>query len=212
MKKLISLTLSFLLVLFLCGCNRQASEDSSSQLQSSNSGSSVASVVAAPVSQPLKLVLEGKSTFINENGDSVYLKDYKISQVDDLTFDAEKYSVLDFDGNGTDELLVYGSSDFGIYILLRVYDGKVYGYEFGERSLIDVKQNGTFFQIEGVGINHFVCLVFDSIGYQLNELAYGNDYDCVYRVAGADVSADEYKAFFDNWNKKPGVDWTVIEK
>lgn len=212
MKKLISLTLSFLFVLSLCGCNRQASEDPSSQPLSSNGGSSVASVVAAPVSQPLKLVLEGKSTFINESGDSVYLKDYKISQVDDLTFDAEKYTVLDFDENGTDELLIYGSSDFGIYILLRVYDGKVYGYEFGERSLIDVKQNGTFFQSEEAGINHFVCLVFDSNGYQLNELAYGNDYDCVYRVVGADVSADEYKAFFDNWNKKPGVDWTVIEK
>ncbi len=210
MKKLLSLTLLFVLV--LCGCNRHASFDPSSQPQSSNGGSSVQSVDAAPVSQPLKSVLEGKCTFINENGDSVYLKDYKFSLVDDLTFDAEKYAVLDFDGNGTDELLVYGSSDFGIYILLRVYEGKVYGYEFGDKSLFNVKQNGTFFQSEGAGINCFVCLVFDSTDYRLNELAYGNDYDCVYRVAGADVSADEYKAFYDNWNKKPAVDWTVIEK
>lgn len=194
----------------LCGCATEAYSASSSQPQSSNGDSPVASVDAAPVSQPLKSVLDGKSTFINENGDSVYLKDYKISQVDDLTFDAEKYTVLDFDSDGTDELLVYGSSDFGIYILLRVYDGKVYGYEFGERSLINVKQNGTFFQSEEAGINHFVCLVFDSNGYLLNELAYGNDYDGIYRVAGADVSADEYMVFYDNWNKKPGVDWINI--
>ena len=53
-------------------------------------------------------IINNKITFITENGNSVYLKDYRLPNLyEDLYLIPEKYVFVDLDGDNVQELVLY---------------------------------------------------------------------------------------------------------
>lgn len=174
----------------------------------------VLSIVAAvcfltnPASGNKKLllsVLNNEKSFIDESGKEMYLKDY---QFDDSAYiDPEKYVLLDLDGDKKDELVIYDDSNYA-YIVFHIFDGKVYGFSFTTREFIELRNDGTFIQSGGAGLNMYAALKFENKGYTINEEAYVDDISGVYRIDGADVSREEAQEYHnDFYNNKKEADW-----
>ena len=153
--------------------------------------------------------LNSETAFIDENGNSVLLKDYKLGGTE-LAAVAEKYAFVDFDGDGTNELVAYLTPDYGAYIVLHIYSGKVYGFEFTERAMIDLKQDGTFIQSSGAANNEIAGIEFDGDKYKLTEKAYEDVTEATYRLNGEPSDDAAVGKAFDEQNKKPSVNWTEI--
>ncbi len=179
----------------------------------------VASVVAAvcfltnPISsnemQMLLNVLNNERTFINESGESVYLKEHKLFSLIDAI--PEKYALVDFDGDGKDELVVHITPGGGAYIVFHVDKNKVYGFDFWERELVSLKEDGTFVQSGGAGLNSFAAMQFRKDTYQILEQAYADDFATVYRVNGASSTAEIANAYIAEFYNKPDVSWKEYE-
>jgi|GEM_PF-1995872 len=159
--------------------------------------------------EKLLAVLNNEKTFINESAESVFFKDHKaFGSVEAVP---EKYALLDLDGEGTEELIVHIASDIGAYTVFNVYDGKVYGFDFWERAIIDLKTDGSFMQSSGAAENSFATLQFEKDHYVIVEQAYINDLANFYRVNGASATAEEASAFADTFHKKDAVQWKTCE-
>ena len=163
-------------------------------------------------------VLRNETKFIDEDGNEVYLKDYKIlsafNYIYPLNAVPEKYAWVDFDVDGQYELVVYAvgvSSDIGGYLVFHIENDRVFGFEFLERGMIDLKEDGTYIKSAGAGINWFCSLRFTNSTYEETELAYKNDYEKEYKLDGKKATAEEAKAFCDDYEKKKGVSWSVCE-
>lgn len=154
-------------------------------------------------------VLSGGTDFIDENGNSVALKDYKLDGTD-LSAVAEKYTLIDFDGDGTNELAVYVTPNYGAYLVFHINGGRIYGFEFNEREMIDLKKDGTFIQSSGAEVNGIAKINFDGDKYKLTEIAFADGYEDVYRLNGKPSDADETEKIFENQDKKQGVEWTKV--
>ena len=110
-------------------------------------------------------VLRNEQTFIDESNQHIYLKDYKLKENKDITIIPQKYVLMDFDNDDINELVVYVSENYGAYIMFHMYDENIYGFEFMERKLIDLKTDGSFIQNEGAGINSYSRLSFNKKKY-----------------------------------------------
>ncbi|MGN0493438.1 MAG: hypothetical protein ACI4F7_07300 [Acutalibacteraceae bacterium] len=184
----VAVVLSVLLILMgvFAGCNSKASSE-----------------------DILLSVLNSETDFIDENGNSVKLKDYKLDGTE-LTAVPEKYAFVDFDGDGANELAVHVTPDYGAYIVLHLYGGRVYGFEFNEREMIDLKQDGTFVQSSGAGFNGIAEIKFNGDKYVLTETAFADDYEGVYRLEGKPSDSKETQKVFDSQYKKSSVKWTEM--
>lgn len=158
-------------------------------------------------------VLNNEITFVDETGKSVYLKNYNVfserSAVEGEETIPQKYTQVDFDGDGNDEMVLYVTPDFGAYLVFHIYNGQVYGFEFTERALMDLKKDGSFMGSSGAGNTTYLALSFKDEKYELHELAY--QYDMtekkVYKINGKDVTAEEFDIFYEAFRNKPNVDW-----
>ena len=128
-----------------------------------------------------------------------------------------KYSVIDMDGDGSEELLIRGSDTF----LLREKDGIVYGYSFIFRNMDKVYTDGSYSAYYGGGGVSFwrLKLNFDETG-KYNEICIFNDYhnylgdeivDCHYYVDGIEVSEQEYLAYEDTFTSETVV-WKDFDR
>ena len=104
-------------------------------------------------------VLNNERTFINESGETVYLKDYK--PFNSIAAIPDKYALVDLDGDLRDELVIHMDTSMGVYFVFHSENNRVYGFELGERSLMCLKTDGMFLQSEGAGLNYLVTLQFE---------------------------------------------------
>ncbi len=161
-------------------------------------------------------VLNNENAFIDETGKSVYLKNYKIfsdhGAMPGAATIPQKYALVDFDNDGTDELVVYVTPDFGAYLVFHIYNDRVYGFEFTARAITDLKKDGTFTGSSGAGNNMYVTLSFKDHKYELYELAYRYDMpeNKIYRLNGRDVTAEDFAVFYEEFKNKPEIDWVKI--
>lgn len=161
-------------------------------------------------------VLNNKKTFVDETGENVYLKDYRIfsagGTVEGKATAPEKYAVVDFDDDGTDELLVYVSPNYGAYLLFHMDNDNVYGFEFPSRSFTEVNKDGTFVSSASAGIQHYHRLSFKNDKCEMIEIAYSNSLPGQeeYRVNGKLVTGNEFYVFYEEFRKKVNVEWIGI--
>lgn len=79
-------------------------------------------------------VMNSERTFIDSGGNELLFENYKVYGVDKAY--AEKYTFVDLDSDGVEELAVLTTSDYGVYMIFR-YDKqtkRTYGYLLGFRS------------------------------------------------------------------------------
>lgn len=158
-------------------------------------------------------VLDGKEPFIDESGNLVYLKDYRIKADENATIIPERYASVDFDGDGTSELVLYSSSDYGVYLVFHIDgkdDRKVFGFELSERSLINLKKDGTFVQSGGAGLNGWCNLEFKDSTYVVRENAYEDIANNEYRLFGVTVNEDAVNDYIAEFDEKPDINWVTI--
>ena len=157
-------------------------------------------------------ILENWEAFIDEEGNSVYLKDYTVKANKNMKFTPQKYAAVDFDGDNADESVLYGSPDYGVYLVFRNVDKKIYCFEFTEREFINLKTDGTFIQSSGADINSFVNLEFSGSTYSIKEAAYKDGLNNEYRLFGSAAAKESVNAYISDFDKKHNVTWFYLEE
>ncbi len=153
-------------------------------------------------------ILNNKISFTDESGKSVYLKNYRSEKYPDLQITPEKYVIIDLDNDGASELVLYASPDFGLYLVFHEYNGVIYSFEFVERAMIDLKQDGSFIQSSGAEINSYAILKFDKNTYKITEEAYCDDDSQTYRIDGKECSLNDINNYITSFNNKTSVEWS----
>lgn len=152
-------------------------------------------------------VLNNEQTFIDESNQHVYLKDYKLKENKNIKIIPQKHTLIDFDNDGINELVVYVSENYGAYIMFHMYAGNIYGFELMERAMIDLKTDGSFIQSEGAGINTYSRLSFNKNKYEVLEEAYSNDMNNVYRINEKKTTSENANKYKQEFSKKESVNW-----
>jgi hypothetical protein len=122
----------------------------------------------------------------------------------------DNYAVVDMDRDNTPEVIVNLSSGMdGWIIVLRYYEGSVYGYPFVYRGLLSPKMDGTYMASSGAADNNIIEMSFN--GYELQEKILGcsismNDV-VEYYVTGQKVSEKDYNNFSAKFFDKEDVSW-----
>ena len=165
--------------------------------------------------QLLFQVLGGEKAFYTQAGEKVYLKDYTLGGGAKVSTEPQKYAFADFDGDGTDEMVLYASPDYGAYLVFHTYRGRVYGFEFEEKALSQLKRDGSFVQVEGNGVSRYMTMGFEKSSCVLTELAYKNDTlqntdPAAFRIGGKTVTGEEMYDFTTKFGKKTGLQWFSV--
>lgn len=125
------------------------------------------------------------------------------------------FALLNLDDDMLMEAVVrvgIGEEDFG-FLVLDLQTELVYGYAFFLRSMLDLKQDGTFSFASGamdtgVGRLSFRGPVADVA--QLARCKDGEDGETVYQIGGEAAAREAYEAFLLEQERKPGVKWMGI--
>ncbi len=150
-------------------------------------------------------VLNNERKFITTSGEAVYLKDYKpFNRINSVP---DKYALVDLDGDNKKELIVHITWNGGAYIVFHIDSNKIYGFDFWERELIDLKEDGTFIQSGGAGLNSFAALKFERDKCNIIEQAYADDTANEYRINGASSEAEVVNEYIEEFYSKPSVSW-----
>ena len=160
-------------------------------------------------------VMNNKQQFIDESGAKTLFSDYKIPDVlDDVKIEPTKYSFVDFDNDGTDELAVEASTDFGLYVILHRYTSSndIYGYHLGVRSFQEVKTDGTFSQSSSADTTYISKMSFDKTNLKIQEIASSDDFKKEYKIDGKPVTKEEIEKYFDDWRNIPKIIWLNADK
>lgn len=131
LRRLLSAAISAVLLLSLSACG--AGDSSSSTTVSLKS--------PGEIKTALIHVMNSKARFIDENGESVLLDDYKSPVVaENVTLNAKKYTLVDLNSDGTNELIIYCANEAGLYIILHYNstDQSVYGFSLDAYSFLDL--------------------------------------------------------------------------
>ncbi|MBQ8259615.1 MAG: leucine-rich repeat domain-containing protein [Clostridia bacterium] len=121
------------------------------------------------IPDPLLKVLLNETTYIRQfdSGSEGYFKD-TILDYPTAETGSFGYAVCDLDGDGQEELIL---SSLQYEIVLREFEGKVYGYLFNFRSLLDLKTDGSFNFTSNAGMTYGTArLSFDGTKYVFTEL------------------------------------------
>lgn len=152
-------------------------------------------------------VMNSERTFIDSGGNELLFENYKVYGVDKAY--AEKYTFVDLDSDGVEELTVLTTSDYGAYMIFR-YDKqtkRTYGYLLGVRSLQDLKIDGIFSGSGGAGVSIYCKMEFHTNNMETIELAYKDSDLKKYRINQKDVTEDEINEFVSDFNKKENCLW-----
>lgn len=158
---------------------------------------------------PFMRVLRNETPFINEVGVQVYMAEHKIAGRATVP---EKYTLVDLDRDGKKELVAYVTPEYGVYMVLRLYENQIYGYFFPARHMINLTADGAFVQSGGAGLSSFVTLTFTGTRYTLQEKAYSDVTGNVYRLDGQRVTADRANAFIQEFYSRPEASWCAFEE
>jgi hypothetical protein len=125
----------------------------------------------------------------------------------------DRYAIVDMDHNTTPEVIVALTTGYdGFYLLLRYYEGSVYGYPYEYRGLQMPKQDGTFLASSGAADNMIMELSFDGLGLMENCLAFSKlDTDGIsYYIADKEVSEQAYIEFSNKFDRNKEVEWYLF--
>lgn len=150
------------------------------------------------IPEAIRKVLFNESTYIfvnHEGSNEINFKDTVLWGGYRAACDSLSYGVADLDGDGKIEVILGTQSS---NILLREYDGKVYGYEFANNEISVLFTDGTYSWKKNAGIIQCTSrLTFDGAEVKSVEIlrfdrSKGNAWK--YYVEGVEVTKAEYDA------------------
>lgn len=140
-----------------------------------------------------------------------------VSNDDSITANAGKFTVIDLDADGENELVLWlqvnGASDFGFEIL-HENDGEIYGYTLPYRAFMSLKTDGTFEFAGGSADTGVGRLKFPDGGCTTEDLVYSHSEPdsageiAVQYFAGEEsCTEEEFHAAVSQQQEKPDVEW-----
>lgn len=168
-----------------------------------------------------KSILLGKSNFICTNLANESLNISEIGQAvtddDSVTVSATKFTVMDIDGDGEDEAVLWlqinNISDYGFEIL-HYQNGEIYGYTLQYRAFMNLKTDGTFLFSGGAADSGIGKMIFSETGYSVNTQAYSqsgydtnNELNVQYFINDESCSEDEFNDILSGQEQKADVEW-----
>lgn len=168
-----------------------------------------------------KSILLGKSNFICTNLANESLNISEIGQAvtddDSVTVSATKFTVMDIDGDGEDEAVLWlqinNISDYGFEIL-HYQNGEIYGYTLQYRAFMNLKTDGTFLFSGGAADSGIGKMTFSETGYSVNTQAYSqsgydtnNELNVQYFINDESCSEDEFNDILSGQEQKADVEW-----
>lgn len=213
MKKAISAFLLLVTVLSLSACFRRIEpeepvEDSVPEVLEDLPESSI-TLPLDEAAEMLREVLANERTLLTGDGQAVYLRDYPIHEV--LKAEPCEYTFVDLDGDGQTEAAVNLSRQVGVYLVLREYGQKVFGYPFTIRAFLDLKTDGSFVGSGGAGTHYYMRMTFEKEQCIVHTEAVNDVMGGVYEIHGQPVSAEEAQAFAKNHGEKEDVQWIPMD-
>ncbi len=163
-----------------------------------------AETAAVEINNRLRGVLKSNVTFVTMDGTEHLLKDYVAT--DGNVFVPQMYTCVDFEGDGVEELVVYGNESYGVYMIFHPEGDKMWGFERDVRALINLKQDGTFMRSSGI-VGDYARIYFGAHGMLEEELAYADDMEKVYRLHGAPSTQEKVQQYIDEFHQKPDAVW-----
>ena len=150
-------------------------------------------------------VLENREKFVTEEGETCYLKDYQMG--DPVEIDPKEYALVDFDGDGNREAVVYISENQGFHLVLHCNNSQVFGHVFSVRALQNLKIDGTFVGSGGAGSHYFDKMHFENNKPLVTTEAVDDDLYEDYQINGKAVTKEEIDQFTQKWYQKQDVQW-----
>ena len=165
-------------------------------------------------------VLKGKQPFYYAADGGSDLASVNIADIpsllnpDDAYMAIQNYAVIDLDGDGSEEAVVFvcgAAGDTGGYLVLHSRDDHVYGYRTDYRTFENLKTDGTFVYSDDLGSKEGVATIsFSQDGLVITDVlsATGQAYIMDnFMINGKKVTQEEYNAEKENQDLKSNVQW-----
>ena len=196
MKKLITLVLALVGVLALVSCS---SNSTPANMQDVLKGK-----------QPFYYAADGGPDFASVNIADIP----SLLNPDDAYMAIQNYAVIDLDGDGSEEAVVFvcgAAGDTGGYLVLHSRDDHVYGYRTDYRTFENLKTDGTFIYSDDLGSKEGVAAIgFTQDGLVITDVlsATGQAYIMDdFAINGKKVTQEEYNAEKEKQDLKSNVKW-----
>ena len=196
MKKLITLVLALVGVLALVSCSSNSTPANIQDVLKGN--------------QPFYYAANGCSDFASVNIADIP----SLFNSDDAYMAIQNYVVIDLDGDGSEEGVVFvcgAAGDTGGYLVLHSSDDHVYGYRTDYRTFGNLKTDGTFIYSDDLGSKEGIATIgFTQNGLVITDVlsATGQAYTMNnFMINGKKVTQEEYNAEKENQDLKNDVEW-----
>lgn len=168
------------------------------------------------------LRMEAELQLVNSKDkvDEVELTGYrldKISKLKDYEFEKDmtpdKYAVVDMDKDGTPEVIVNLLTGYvGWSIVLRYYEGNVYGYFFVARAMETPKLNGRYMASSSAFDNDILEMSFDGLKMIEKRIAHSvrEDENNKYYIADKPVTEKEFNDLSAEFFLSEHVSWQLF--
>lgn len=160
--------------------------------------------------QPFYYAASGGSDFASVNIADIP----SLLNPDDAYMAIQNYVVIDLDGDGSEEAVVFvcgAAGDTGGYFVLHSRDDHVYGYRTDYRTFENLKTDGTFIYSDDSGSKEGVATIsFSQDGLVITDVlsATGQAYIMDnFMINGKKVTQEEYNAEKENQDLKSNVEW-----
>ena len=196
MKKLITLVLALVGVLALVSCSSNSTPANIQDVLKGN--------------QPFYYAANGCSDFASVNIADIP----SLFNSDDAYMAIQNYVMIDLDGDGSEEGVVFvcgAAGDTGGYLVLHSIDDHVYGYRTDYRTFGNLKTDGTFIYSDDLGSKEGIATIgFTQNGLVITDVlsATGQAYTMNnFMINGKKVTQEEYNAEKENQDLKNDVEW-----
>ena len=196
MKKLITLVLALVGVLALVSCSSNSTPANMQDVLKGN--------------QPFYYAANGGSDFASVNIADIP----SLFNSDDAYMAIQNYAMIDLDGDGSEEAVVFVcgvAGDTGGYLVLHSSDDHVYGYRTDYRTFENLKTDGTFIYSDDLGSKEGVATIgFTQDGLVITDVlsATGQAYTMDnFMINGKKATQEEYNAEKENQDLKNNVEW-----
>ena len=154
-------------------------------------------------------VLAGNRKYINENNKEVTINSFgKVNGWEiNLNGSAKisKYALVDMDNDGSEELIALIEDYDGFYLILHYENGKIYGYEDGQRGITQLKTNGYYYGSCGADCGSVLRSTFNKNVRTQKTLADNNN--GIYKINGKKATKKEFNKYLDKFNSYKDVTW-----
>ena len=206
-KIILILVMTVLLVFICVGCGAGHSTESG---ETSGSGRN----------EIFKAVLLGKSPFVycsDGNAENMVITDVPaLFDVDDPLMKIFEFSVVDMNGDGEDEVVLFAAGtagDMGGKVILHQIGDEVYGYITDNRILMDLKMDGTYGYSDPTGVAEAgiaAVVGFSEAGYTTDKITYATGTYEGWKAFVADhqpVTEEEYLDAVSRQDQKQNAEW-----